>query len=186
VVARVFSSSWPTQFDKLNMMFSKVRIGNSLCPFHLIPIIMDVTNSFPSALEDFTTIKHVLFIVKIPSNLSIFLVLIPPIAIPSWNHHIDNYVYEIFGFTNKYMERNSAVLIFHDDDLCVFKEIKSFLDTNGYQIQFKWVVINSLLWMNYRIKGKMVIPLLYGIYITYHSIELYWTNSYHSLSCRLD
>ncbi len=135
-------------------MFSEVRIGNSLCLFHLIPIVLEVTNNFPSALEDFAIIKHVLLIVKIPSNLLVFLVLIPPITIPSWNHHIDNYVYGIFGFANKYMERNGTVLIFHDDDLCVFKEIKSFLDTNGYQIQFKWVVINSLQWMNYRIKAK--------------------------------
>jgi hypothetical protein len=53
----------------------------------------------------------------------------------------------IFGFANKYMEKNGAILIFHDDDLCVLKEIKS-LEMNGYEIYFKWIVINFLPWMN--------------------------------------
>jgi hypothetical protein len=35
-------------------------------------------------------------------------------------------VYGIVGFTNKYMERNGIVLIFHDDDPHILKEIKSF------------------------------------------------------------
>jgi len=91
----------------------------------------------------------------------------------------------IFGFANKYMEKNGAILIFHDDDLCVLKEIKS-LEMNGYEIYFRWIVINFLPWMNNWIKGKMVIPLLNCIYITYHSIKLYWTNSYRSQSCKLD
>jgi hypothetical protein len=43
-------------------------------------------------------------------------------------------VYDIFGFANKYMERNGVVIIFHDDNPRVLKEIKSFLDTNGYEI----------------------------------------------------
>jgi len=79
----------------------------------------------------------------------------------------------IFGFANKYMEKNSAILIFHDDDHHVLKEIKSFLEMNGYEIHFRWAVINSLPWMNNIIKGKMVIPLLNCIYITYHSIKSY-------------
>jgi hypothetical protein len=32
------------------------------------------------------------------------------------------------------MERNGAILIFHDDNHYVLKEIKSFLNTNGYEI----------------------------------------------------
>jgi hypothetical protein len=79
-------------------------------------------------------------------------------------------VYEIFGFVDKYMEENGAIFIFHDDNPCVLKEIKSFLETNGYEIHFRWAVISSLLWMNNETKGKMIIPLLNYIYITYHSI----------------
>jgi len=58
------------------------------------------------------------------------------------------------------MEMNGTILIFHDDNLYVLKEIKSFLDMSGYEIHFRWVVISFLLWMNSGIKGKMVIPLL--------------------------
>jgi hypothetical protein len=33
-------------------------------------------------------------------------------------------VYGIFGFANKYMEENGVVLIFHDDDPHIFREIE--------------------------------------------------------------
>ncbi len=75
------------------------------------------------------------------------------------------------------MEDNGRILIFHDDNPHVLKEIKS-LKTNGYEIHFKWAIINSLQRMNNKIKGKMVIPLLNYIHITYDSIESYWINSY--------
>jgi hypothetical protein len=69
------------------------------------------------------------------------------------------------------MEKNGAIYIFHDDDPRILKEIKSFLEMNGYEIHFRWAIINSLPWMNKGIKGKMVIPLLNYIHITYHSIK---------------
>jgi hypothetical protein len=166
-------------------MLSEVQIGNSLCAFHLICIILEVINNFPSILRNFTIGKPALFTANFFSNLPAPLVSIPHTIVPSWNCHIDNYMYGIFGFTNKYMERNGTILNFHDDDLHVFKEIKS-LDTNCYEIHCKWVVINSLLWMNRRIKGKMIIPLIDCVYITYHSIESYYINSYCSLSCRFN
>jgi hypothetical protein len=77
-------------------------------------------------------------------------------------------VYGIFGFANKYMEENGTILIFHDDDPHILKEINSFLEMNGYEIHFKWVVTNSLPWMSSEIKGKMVLPLLNCIYILFH------------------
>jgi hypothetical protein len=67
-------------------------------------------------LKDTITGKHDLFISKVPSNLPIPLVSIPPINVPSSNRHIDNYVHGIFGFVNNCMEKNGVVLIFHDDD----------------------------------------------------------------------
>jgi hypothetical protein len=137
-------------------------------------------------LQDFTTCKPTLLIVEVPSNLPGLLISIPSIIVPSYNHHIDNYVYKIFGFANKYMENNSANLIFHGDDPHILKEIKSFLKINGYENHFRWAIINFLPWMSNEIKGKMVIPLLNCIYITYHSIESYWTNSSYSQCCRLD
>ncbi len=84
------------------------------------------------------------------------------------------------------MEKNGIVIIFHDEHPCVLKEIKFFLETNGYEIHFKWVVINCLLRMSSRIKGKMVIFILNFIYITLHSIESYWTNFYHSQSFKFN
>jgi hypothetical protein len=150
----------------------------------LICTILEVTNNFPFTLQDSTISRLVLFIAKVLLDLLVLLVSTPPTVVPSWNHHIDKYVYEIFGFTNKYMENNGTILIFHDDNPRMLKDIKSFLDTNGYEIHFRWAIINSLLRMSNGIKGKMVIPLWKYIYIAYYSIESYWTNSYHSLSCR--
>jgi len=167
-------------------MFSKVRIQNCLCSFQIIRIVLEVTNNFFFTFQDFTTSKLVLLSAQVPSDLPILLVSIPPTIAPSWNHHIDNYVYGIFGFTNKYVEKNGTILIFHHDDLHILKEIKSFLEMNGYEIHFRWAIFNFLLWMNNEIKGKLVIPLLNFIYITFHSIELYWIESYCSQSCRFN
>jgi hypothetical protein len=43
-------------------------------------------------------------------------------------------VYGVFGFANKYHCLDSAGVVFHDDDLHVFKEIKSYSEGNGYEI----------------------------------------------------
>jgi hypothetical protein len=56
--------------------------------------------------------KLALLIVEVPSNLPVLLVPMLPTIVPSWNRHIDNYVYGIFGFANKNMEDNDALLIF--------------------------------------------------------------------------
>jgi hypothetical protein len=34
-------------------------------------------------------------------------------------------VYGVFGFANKYFHEDSAIVVFHDDDPHVLKEIKS-------------------------------------------------------------
>jgi hypothetical protein len=125
-------------------MFSKVQIRNSLCAFHVIFTILEVTNNFPSTLQHSVSGKHVLLIARIPLNLPIPLVSIPSTIVPSWNRHINTYVYGIFGFANKYMEDNGTIIIFHDDDPHILKEIKS-LETNIYEIHFRWAIINSLL-----------------------------------------
>jgi hypothetical protein len=65
-------------------------------------------------------------------------------------------VYGIFGFANKYLCPNSVVVLFHDDDLHVLKEIKSYLEGNGYEIWSKWVVINILPQMSGELRRKMV------------------------------
>lgn len=65
-------------------------------------------------------------------------------------------MYKVFGFANKYLCSNNAIFIFHDDDPHVFKEIKSYLEGNGYEIQSKWAIINTLPQMNNELRGKMV------------------------------
>jgi len=69
----------------------------------MICIVLEVINNFASTLQDSRSGKLALFIAKVPSDLPILLVSIPPTIVPSWNRHIDNYVYGIFCFTNKYM-----------------------------------------------------------------------------------
>jgi hypothetical protein len=83
VAAKVFSSSWTSQFEKLNEMFSEAQIGNSLCAIHMICIVIKLTNNFPSTLQDFRTGKHVLLIIEVPSYLPLSLISIPPSVVPS-------------------------------------------------------------------------------------------------------
>ncbi len=89
-----------------------------------------------------------LLIAKFPSNLLIPLMSKHTIDVPFWNWQIDNYVYGIFGFANKYLCVDGVVVVFHDDDPYVLKEIKSYLEGNGYEIGSRWVVINTLPQMN--------------------------------------
>jgi hypothetical protein len=57
---------------------------------------------------------------------------------------MENYVYGVFGFANTYLYFDDVVVVFHDDDPHVLKEIKSYLEGNRYEIWSKWVVINTL------------------------------------------
>jgi hypothetical protein len=82
VAAKVSFGSWPTQFDELNTMFLEMQIGNSLCAFHFIRNVLEAINNFPSTLHDSTIGKPAFFIVKIPSNLPIPLLSIPPTIVP--------------------------------------------------------------------------------------------------------
>jgi hypothetical protein len=49
-----------------------------------------------------------------------------------------------------------ALVFFHGNDPLIFKEIKSILENNGYEIHSKWVVINTLPRMSFDTKGKNV------------------------------
>jgi hypothetical protein len=95
-------------------------------------------------------------------------------------------MYNVVGFTNKYLVDNGVVLNFHDDVSYIPKEIKSLLETNGYDIHSKWDVINTLPWMSSEIKGKMVTPLLICVYITFQSKDSYANNFFLSPPCRFD
>jgi hypothetical protein len=51
-------------------------------------------------------------------------------------------VYGVFGFANKYLCFDGAIVVFHGDDPHVLKEIKSYLE--GYEIRSRWAIINTL------------------------------------------
>ncbi len=152
--------------------------------FHKICTIMDGVSKFPSILQDFECGKPILLIFEVSSNLPIPLVSTLPIVVPFWNSYIDNYVYGIFGFANKYLVNDGAILIFYDDDPHVLKEIKS-LGTNGYEIHSRWVVINTLPHMNNEIKGKMVFFFLICIYMSFEKIILDQLSSFCTLQIQL-
>jgi hypothetical protein len=152
VTTMVAFGLWPSQYEELNV-FKSICSNNFLCAFHKIRIFVHNVNHLPSTLQDLGCGKPTLLIAKVLSNLLVPLVFKPPIVVPFWNHHIDNYVYEVFGFANKYLIGNGVVIIFHDDS-CVLKEIKLFLETNGYKIHSRWVVINILPQMSMKSRGK--------------------------------
>ncbi len=95
-------------------------------------------------VHDFGYGMPTLFIAKVPSNLPIPLVSEHTTDVPFWNQHINNYVYGVFNFVNKYFCPNNAVVVSHVDDLRVFKEIKSYLEGNGYKIQSRSMVIHTM------------------------------------------
>jgi hypothetical protein len=68
----------------------------------------------------------------------------------------------------------------------VLKEIKSFLETIGYEIHLKWVVINTLPQMNSEIKGKLVILVFICLYITFHFRQSSFTKFFCSPPYRPD
>jgi hypothetical protein len=69
---------------------------------------------------------------------------------------------------------------------CVLKEIKFFLESTGYEIHSKWIVINTLPQMNNEIKGKLVIPIFIYFYITFHFKQSFFIKFFHSPPCRLE
>jgi hypothetical protein len=69
---------------------------------------LDGVSNFPSTLQEFGSGKLGFFIVKVFSNLPVLLVSASTAIVSFWNYRIDIYVYEIFGFVNKYLVDNGA------------------------------------------------------------------------------
>jgi hypothetical protein len=87
--------------------------------------------------------------------------LIPHVSNPlgvtlSWNVKVQNYVVSIFGFTKKFLVSHRFVLLFHDDDFQMLREIKSYLETYGFKIQSNFFLVNFLKQMNPKFKEKKV------------------------------
>ncbi len=60
------------------------------------------------------------------------------------NHVFVEYIVGIFYFAQIFLASNGVILLFDLDDLKVLQEVKSYLESYGFQIRMKWVVVNSL------------------------------------------
>ncbi len=55
-----------------------------------------------SMLQDSPSNMPTLVVVAVPSNLLVPLVFEPPSFVTLWNKKVENYIYFVFGFANKY------------------------------------------------------------------------------------
>jgi hypothetical protein len=67
-----------------------------------------------------------------------------PNDILAWNMKVNEYIVGVFDFAQMFLAFNGAVLLFHLNDLKILKEVKSYLESYGFQTQMKWAVVNSL------------------------------------------
>jgi len=70
----------------------------------------------------------------------------------------------MFIFVDYFLLKRCGVLLFFLDDLHVFKEISSFLDSDELSIKMKWVVINSLPLVNTKNRSQHVFPIVLFYY----------------------
>jgi hypothetical protein len=78
--------------------------------------------------------KVQLVITNISRNLPIPLVSKNLDDILAWNQKVDEYIVAIFDFVDKFLASNGVVLLFHLDDLKVIREVKSYMESYGFQI----------------------------------------------------
>jgi hypothetical protein len=60
-----------------------------------------------------------------------------PNDIIAWNMKVNEYIVGVFDFAQMFLAFNGAVLLFLLDDLKILKEVKSYLESYGFQIQMK-------------------------------------------------
>jgi hypothetical protein len=71
-------------------------------------------------------------IINAPGNLHVLFVPMNQDDIHAWNQKVDEYLIAISDFAKKFLASNGVVLLFHLDDLKVFKEVKFYLDNYGF------------------------------------------------------
>lgn len=55
-----------------------------------------------------------------------------------------DYIISIFNFTNNFFTSDGDILLFHPNNFHFLKEIISYLESYGFEICMKWVIVNSL------------------------------------------
>ncbi len=85
------------------------------------------------------------FVIKnMPRGVGVPMVFQSKIDILQWNVKVLHYEDSIFIFADKFLSHSGAILLFHSDDLQIFKHIRQFLDIYSMSIRMIWVVVNSL------------------------------------------
>jgi hypothetical protein len=54
-----------------------------------------------------------------------------------WNKNVDEYIVGVFDFAQIFLAFYGVVLLFHPNDLKVLKDVKSYLESYGFQIKMK-------------------------------------------------
>ncbi len=49
-----------------------------------------------------------------------------------WNMKVDVYIVGVFDFVEMFLAFDGAVLLFHQNDLNFFKEVKSYMKSYGF------------------------------------------------------
>jgi len=93
--------------------------------------------------------KVQLITINVHGNLPVPLVSKNPYDIRAWNGKVDEYIVGVFDFDQMFLDQmflafDGVVLLFHPYYFRVLKEVKSYLENNGFFIWMKLVVANSL------------------------------------------
>ncbi len=81
---------------------------------------------------------------------------------------------------NKFLSHNGAILLFHLDDMRVFRQIKEFLDMYSMLIRMKWVVLTCLPLINIVILGwryflfPYLVHLAMLLQVVYFNLQLHF------------
>jgi hypothetical protein len=70
-----------------------------------------------------------LILVDVPRHL---FVSTSPIETHVWNRLVGDYMMHVFDFVDKFLACDGAILLFHHDNLCVLREIRSFLESYSF------------------------------------------------------
>jgi hypothetical protein len=106
-----------------------------------------------------------LVLANISSNLSILHVFELLSLIPPWNKCMDNFIESLVVFVEMFLSNKGAIIMMHVDDLCVLKEIWSFLESYQLKVHMKWIVVDSSPHMNSEDSSSHVPPVSFYTYV---------------------
>ncbi len=84
-----------------------------------------------------------LVIAYVPSNFLLIHVFEPFSLILLWNKQMYTFTESIVYFVDKFLFDKGPVITMDADDMQVFKEIRSFLESYQMKVCMKWLLVNS-------------------------------------------